>query len=336
MKNRSKKGKKVKNNNLKGFGKKGFIRIFFIGIGVVIFVFVLVFFLLRPKLLWYVDEDISADWNRILRENPPPFSRYEVISRLADDPFPKGRFGFVISRRGPDGEHKTDFPVTVFNNLSQTREYKGWFVLALDPWMVFHKHRDLAPQRSFLDNENRRGSILLAGNDKSAVQAWLCQLLQDSPGSFKALTGTFEDNRLSLVRSYPFQSDALSYSWMQVWPEVYRNETVYLYAPLSQAMGQPPWRIGLLGTTRFPDQPNWDRYGLEAEILWAGIQGDDEQKETLLETQQWLKDPLIQTAIANTFLWIPAHPNGYLRNTISSDSHIAWRRSSYIWQGAYN
>ena len=326
MNNKVKKAKKAKNT------KRLFILVGISGVLIALAVFL---FFPRPRMTWYVDEDISADWIRILRDNPPPFSRYEIVSRSPDKLFPSGGFGFIISRNGPQGEREKDTPFTVYNNLSRTREYGDWFALALDPWMVFYKHRDAEPQRTFLDNENRRGSILLAGNDNSAIQAWLSQIQQESPGAFKTLNGTFEDNKLSLARSYPFQSDALSYSWMQVWPLVYRNETAYLYAPLSQARRQPPFRMGLLGTARFPEPQNWDRYGLQAEILWAKTEGTEQQSEMLLDTLQWLKEPLTQTAIANTFQWIPAHPSGYAQNTISSDSQIAWLRSSYIWQEVF-
>ena len=71
----------------------------------------LTLFLAQPRLLWYVDEDLTASWNRILRESPPPYSRYEILPRVGNTPFPQGRFGFIISRNGPEGELITGAPV---------------------------------------------------------------------------------------------------------------------------------------------------------------------------------------------------------------------------------
>jgi hypothetical protein len=287
-------------------------------------------------LLWYVDEDYSAAWNRIIKEHAPPFVRSEVLSRQPDEPFPKGRFGFVVSRNGPEGEYIDDAPVSLYPNLSRSREYNGWFVLALDPWMVFRKHQDPEPLRSFLDNDNDRGSILLAGSDRGAVQAWLCQVLQEKPGVFIQGDEVWQEKGSTLVRDYPFQNGAFTYSWIQVWPLLFRGEMVSLYAPLSQARALPPQRAGLLDATRFPEPEEWGRYGLQADILWARVHGEQRYRKKLAATEKWLKDPKIQTVIANTIEWIPAHPSGIPYNTVSWETQMAWLRSSFIWQGANN
>jgi hypothetical protein len=323
-------------NVSKGLTRRGFRRILFIGAAALGLALVIGFtlFLTRPKLLWYVDEDYSAAWNRILKENPPPYLRSEVISRQGDAPFPKGRFGFVISRNCPEGERVTDTPVTLYADLSRSREYKGWMVLALDPWMVFRKHQDPEPGRSFLSNDNERGSILLAGSDKGAVQAWLSQLLQERPGVFVAGNELWQERGSELVREYPFQNGAFTYSWVQVWPLLFRGGVSSVYAPLSQARALPPQRAGLLDATRFPEPDDWNRYGLQADILWAKMYDDDKQRKKLDATEKWLKDPKIQTVIANTIEWIPAHPSGIPYNTVSWETQMAWLRSSFIWQGA--
>ena len=322
-------------NAAKGLTKKDLKRILIIAsaaLGLVLLV-VVILFLSRPKLLWYVDGDYSAAWNRILRETAPPFPRYEVVSR-SGAAFPRGRFGFTVSRSGPRGERIEGAPVALYRDLARTRMYEGWFALALDPWMVFRKHHDPEPGRSFLDNTNERGSILLAGSDQNAVHAWLCQLLQERPGVFTAGEHIWEDKGSRLVREYPFQSGAFSYSWIQVWPMVFRTEAVCIYAPLSQARALPAYRSGMLDATRFPEPRDWDRYGLQADILWTRAHGSEKQRTNIAAVERWLRDSKTQTVIANVLEWIPAHPSGIPYNTVSWESQMAWLRSSYIWQGA--
>ena len=302
----------------------------------VILLVLLVFFITRPRLLWYVDGDFSASWNRILQESPPPYRRFEVMSRpeTADRGFPKRRYGFIISRNGPEGERVPDAPVTVFRDLSRSREYRGWSALALDPWMVFRKHQDPIPGREFLNSGNERGSILLAGADQDAVRAWLCQLLQEKPGEFAQGFEIWDEKSRSLILDHPFQSGAFTYSWVQIWPLLMRSGTVSLYAPLSRARTLPPYRAGLLDATRFPEPDGWDRYGMQADILWAKKQGNERQLKKIAAVERWLRDPKTQTVIANAINWIPAHPSGIPYNTVSWETQMAWLRSSYIWQGA--
>jgi hypothetical protein len=330
-------GKKGK-NTVSGLSKRGFriwLRRGAIAGGLLL-AGIVVFFIFRPKLLWYVDEDYTAAWNRILQQSPPPFSRFEVKplppGGLAD--FPKGRFGYIISRKGPQGERSPETPVMQYRDLSRSREYQGWMVLALDPWMVFRKHQDPEPQRSFIDSANDRGSLLLAGADSAAVRAWLCQLLQEKPGVFSPGKETWEALRQSLVREYPFQSGAFTYSWVQVWPLLLRSETAWLYAPLSQARALPPYRMGLLDATRFPEPAGWNQYGMQADILWAVSRGSEKQRKKIAVVDAWLRSAVTQTMIANEIEWIPAHPSGTPYNTVSWETHMAWLRSSYIWQGA--
>ena len=338
MKHRSQKqpftAKKWKNAS-KGLTRRGLKRILAVGsaaLGLALFVF-LILFLTRPKLLWYIDEDYSAAWNRVLRQSSPPFTRHEVVPRTGDE-FPKGRFGYIISAKGPEGERVEGAPVEIYRDLARLRSYKDWLVLAVDPWMVFRKHQDPEPDRSFLDARNDRGTILLAGADNDAVQAWLCQLLQESPGVFLRGDNLWKEKALSLSRDYPFQSGSLTYSWVQVWPLVFRSGTVSLYAPLSQARAQPPFRMGLLDAARFPEPANWDRYGMQADVLWAKRQGSARQSKKLDGTDKWLKDSRTQTVIANVLSWIPAHPSGAPYNTISWETQMAWLRSSFVWRGA--
>ena len=324
----------------KGLTRKSLRRMIIIGGSALGFALLLalVILLTRPKFLWYVDEDLTANWNRVLQESPPPkpYSRYEVLPRSGDEPFPKGRFGFIVSRNGPEGERVEGVPVAVYRDLSRTRVYDGWLTLALDPWMVFRKHYDPEPSRLFLDSTNERGSLLLPGADSAAVQAWLCQLLQERPGVFIPGDDVWRERSERLMRNYPFQGGAFSYTWVQVWPLLFREGTSWLYAPLSQARGQSSFRVGMLGATRFPNPLGWDRYGMQADVLWAKVQGSEKNIRKIAKVEEWLKDAKTQTVIANTLEWIPAHPSGAAYNTISWESQMAWLRSAYIWQGADN
>jgi len=338
MKNRSPKrpfkAGKWKNFS-KGLTRRELKRVLLIGsaaFGLALLVFLILYFT-RPKLLWYIDEDYSAAWNRIIKQSPPPFPRNEVVSRSGNADFPRGRFGYIISVNGPRGERVEGAPVEIYRDLSRSRAYNDWLVLAVDPWMVFRKHQDPEPDRSFLDNRNERGTILLAGSDKDAIQAWLYQLLQEKPGVFIQGDALWQEKAASIVRDYPFQSGALAYSWVQVWPLVFRSGQVSLYAPLSQARALQPYRMGLLDATRFPEPENWDRYGMQAVLLWAKRQGSEKQIKKMDDTDKWLKKSNTQTVIANAISWIPAHPDGKPYNTISWQSQTAWLRSSYIWQG---
>jgi len=199
---------------------------------------------------------------------------------------------------------------------------------------VFRKHQDPIPGREFLNIRNDRGTILLAGSDQEAVMAWLCQLLQEKPGEFVRGFEVWDEKSRSLAREYPFQSGAFTYSWVQVWPLLMRSGTASLYSPLSRVRALPPYRSGLLDATRFPEPETWDSYGMQADILWAKIQGKEKHQKKLAEVEKWLRDPKTQTVIADTINWIPAHPSGIPYNTVSWETQMAWLRSSYIWQGA--
>jgi hypothetical protein len=292
----------------------------------------------KIKYLWYVDEDYISAWNRILREIPPPNINFEIKARTESavktngEDFPKNGFGFIISRKGPTGESISDVSVIMFSDLSRRRAYQGWNVLALDPWMVFRKREASEPDLSFLDNNNEHGSLLLAGEDKNAVRAWLCQLMQRTPGVFIGNSGLWEEKSRSIERDYPFQVGALNNSWVQIWPMLFVNKKSSIYAPLSHARALPPQRAGLLEATRFPEPKEWGRFGLQADLLWSKQMGSNNYLKEIEDVEKWLLDPKTQTVIANMIEWIPSHPSGVPYNTISWETQMAWLRSSFIWQ----
>jgi len=296
----------------------------------------LTLFLARPRMLWYVDQDITAAWNRFLRDSGPPVTRFEVRARVGDSPFPQGRFGFIVSTAGPRGDPVPGTPLVIYPNLNRTRSFQGWQVLALDPWMVFRRHYIPEPGRAILNNTGDRGSLLLAGNDPRAVQAWTSQLLQESPGVFRPGEELWRETGATLVRDHPFQSGAGSFAWIQTWPLLFREGDSFLYAPLSQARAfahTARHSAGLLDATTFPEPPGWHSFGLQADMLWAQSHGNERQQRRIAETERWLGSATAQTRIANEFEWIPAHPSGTPYNTISWQSQMAWLRSSYVWRG---
>lgn len=305
-----------------------------------VLVVALALFLARPRLLWYVDEDITAAWNRLLSDGGSPVSRFEVRARVGDSPFPRGRHGFVVSMNGPRGQPVPGTPLTIYPDLSRTRTFDGWQVLALDPWMVFRRHYVPEPSRAFLNSAGDRGSLLLAGNDPRAVRAWTSQLLQESPGVFRQGEDLWQQTGETLVRDYPFQSGAFSFAWIQTWPLLFRELDSFLYAPLSQARAfahNARHDAGRLDATAFPEPPGWNSFGLHAEMLWVRPHhGEgrraDRLRERLAPTERWLGSAAAQTRIANEFEWIPAHPSGTPYNTISWRSQMAWLRSSYVWR----
>ena len=297
----------------------------------------LVLFLSRPRMLWYVDEDLIATWNRFLRDGRPPLTRFEVRARVGDSPFPHGRFGFIVSTKGPQGNPVQGTPIAIYPDLNRTRTFEGWQVLALNPWMVFRRHYIPEPSRAFLNSAHARGSLLLAGNDPRAVQAWTSQLLQESPGVFVQGEELWQEKGASLVHDYPFQSGAFTFAWIHTWPMLFRDEPAFLYAPLSQARAfahTARHHAGLLDATTFPEPTGWNSFGLQADLLWVrAYHNSERQRGRLASTERWLATATTQTRIANELEWIPAHPSGTPYNTISWQSQMAWLRSSYIWRG---
>jgi hypothetical protein len=71
---------------------------------------------------------------------------------------------------------------------------------------------------------------------------------------------------------------------------------------------------------------------MQADVLWAKMQGSERQLKKFAKVENWLRDPKTQTVIANTINWIPAHPSGVPYNTVCWETQMAWLRSSYIWQ----
>jgi hypothetical protein len=301
--------------------------------GAALLIITALFLLLRPKPVWLVEESLSADWSRFLRDSAaaPPFRRIETRS-----PGTPGKgTGFIITTRRDGAAAEGEGAVVLYPWLSRTREWEGALVLAVNPWMVFRKHENPLPDRARLDTPAGGAGVLICpGGEDPAVFAWVSQLLQDQPGSFPGGAGVWEQAERDLFLGRRFQNGAMTYRWVDVWPLLYRSDVAWVYAPLSMVRELPSYRMGLLAASRFPEKEGWNEYGIQADVLWAVPFGSEAQKRKLAAAGEWLKDPRVQTEIANTINWIPAHPQGIPYNPVSWESQVAWINSSFIWQGA--
>jgi hypothetical protein len=288
-----------------------------------------------PKPVWYVDEAFYRHWGRIVRDASPPFRRFEA---LPPGKPPPNRYGFIISPNPPGLEPgEPGLPLRVIPELSRTREWGGALALALDPWMIFRRHQEPEPSRARIDSpEGGAGILALPGAEEDAVGAWVSQLIQERPGAFPRESPPWDAAAPALFQGRRFQQGAETYHWVDIWPLLERREPVWLYAPLSRIRELPPYRMGVLDATRFPEKEDWNIYGIQAEILWALPFGDEKQRKNLDRARAWLQRAQTQTVIANTIDWIPAHPQGTPYNTISWESQEAWINSSFVWTPSKN
>ncbi|MDR1239912.1 MAG: hypothetical protein LBK27_07350 [Treponema sp.] len=300
--------------------------------------------LLRPRPVWVVEESLSADWGRVLREASPapPFTRVAALS--PEGAFsPKGRGFLITARRDRISGDKTGTadapgetgPVAVYPWLSQTRQWRDALALAADPWMIFRKLGDPLPDRRRVEAPGS-GVLICPGGEAPAVFAWISQLVQDSPGAFPGEIQRWQIEEENLFQGRRFQNGARNYTWVDVWPLLFRDNTAWVYAPLSLIRELPPYRMGLLEASRFPEKTGWNEYGVQADILWALPFGWKPDHKDLEAASEWLKDPAIQTLIANRINWVPAHPLGSPYNTVSWEAQMAWINSSFVWQGVEN
>ncbi|MDR0877606.1 MAG: hypothetical protein LBN21_06100 [Treponema sp.] len=318
--------------NLKKIGAKR-IRLLIIAASVVAAAAVLCI-VFWPRPVWYVQADFEREWIRILRQVDPPFTRIKIY----DGDIPQKGLGFCITgdirswagQAGTEGNDAVPAAMAFYPRLSDTREYQGARVLALDPWMVFYRHAGLPLTRSRADGPGE-GTLILPGADEKAVWAWAAQSLQTQPGVFSAESGAWDAALRDLKNDSRFQPGADAYRWAEALSLLMRAENAWLYAPLSQVRELPSYRMGLLTAQHFPVKSNWNVFGLQADILWAVPVGKTGQSKKQQAWAAWLGDALTQTAIADELRWIPAHPQGAPYNPISRDAQLAWISGSFVW-----
>jgi hypothetical protein len=325
-------------SGISGGGRKRRVLVF-CGAGGLLVLFAAALVLSRPRPLFLVDEEFSAAWNRLVQESSGIRAEVRALPPGAGAPadhFPANRYGFIVSRSGPAGEEIPGLGWRRFPNLARTRQYGGWTLLAADPWMVFRRHQYAEPVwRNLSDRRGGGpGSFLIPGAAPEAVEAWTAQTVQEGPGLFPPDPETWEAAKAAVFFNYSFQDGAPSYTWVQVWPILFRESGVYwLYAPISRARGLSPYQMGLLDATRFPEPETWNEYGMQAGLLWAAPAGSEKQRKKLAALGEWLEAAETQTRIADLIEWIPVHPESKDFNTIAWETKTTWLRSSFIWQG---
>jgi hypothetical protein len=312
---------------------------------------------LRPRPVWLVEDAFLDGWGRIVRQAAVPFGKVEPLPPGAGTP-EKG-YGFILTRNLeaflPEGEAAPPVPgaedtvvpelpdlalsaggpVRVYPWLSQTREWKGALAVAVNPWIVFYKRDNPVLTRNRVESpDGGPGNLILPGGDPAAVEAWLAQFLQESPGVFPAETSQWAAAEERLFLDRRFQSGARNFRWLDVWPLFFREEAAWVYAPVNRIRELPSYRMGLLEGARFPEKSGWTQFGVQADVLWAIPFGNEKQLKKLRAAGQWLKDPVTQAEIANAVNWVPAHPAGVPFNPATWEAQLAWIMSSFVWQGA--
>jgi hypothetical protein len=224
--------------------------------------------------------------------------------------------------------------VQVYYALSFDLEYKGALTLALDPWMVFQKHTDSSLILDRVHNpDGGSGLLLLPGGEAEARKAWTARFLQNGAGTFSDDPALWLETERNLFNGDRFPEDTGAANWPDVLDILLSGEPAWLYAPLSVIRGySAEGRASILEAVVFPENSPGAQNSLQAKLLWAIPGGTDKQKETFEETITWLKDPEVQTVIADELHWIPAVPYGQPYNPVSMTSYLAWLTTAYIYE----
>jgi len=274
--------------------------------------------------IWYVEQGLEDNWARILREAKPP----EVFAETRGwdgVEIPSGP-GILIATR----PWKTEGQVAVFPRLSWELKHEEAITLALDPWMIFRKHTNpqLTYNRAFSE-AGGSGLLLIPGRDPSAVKAWTSRFIQEEPGKFPTEKKIWQEQEFNLFNDNRFPLGARGYDWQTVLFRLMGNEPAWLYAPLSVIRRYRDPHKSILEATPFPENSN--QTSLQAEILWALPTGTEKNKEKLINTITWLKNPATQTIIANNLEWIPADPYGEPYDPVSLSSHRVWLTAAWVY-----
>jgi hypothetical protein len=148
---------------------------------------------------------------------------------------------------------------------------------------------------------------------------------------------TWDEAEERLFRGRRFQLGALTYSWFDVWILLLRDDPAWVYAPLSRVRKDlSEYQVGLLDAASFPIRPDWNEYGLQADVIWALSRGNKNRQKKLVQADNWLGVSGTQTRIADILGWIPAHPEGRPYDTIAREAQLVWFSSSFVWQGISN
>ena len=279
--------------------------------------------------VWYVEAGYEDAWARILRQAEPPV-KFKMVQVYSGEQGLKNQ-GVIIST-GIHEDRSGENSLRVYPGLSRELEWQGCHVLALDPWMIFFKHTQalLSHDRIFSSASNE-GTLLISGSEPEAVQAWSSRLSQDGPGSFSLDRDSLDVWGSRLFSSGLFPPDSQNFSWQEALVRLLGNETAWLYAPLSVIRNYHSPRRQILTAAGFPEL-NRNRYSLLAKILWARPYFSERHIKKQEEIISWLKNPEIQTIIADELGWIPADPYGNPYDPVSRTSQMHWLTSSFVYE----
>ena len=279
----------------------------------------------KQQLVWYVQPEFERAWTRFFRNAKPPVSFKEVREwdggEVPEEP------GFLITTAPFEKKEK----VSIYYLLPYEQEYQGAYVLALDPWMVFHKHTnpELRADRVYSERGGS-GLLLITGRDSDNVDAWTARFVQQTPGVFPD-EEAWQEMEKNLFRGNRFPQGAQSYNWQDVFFRLMGNEPAWVYAPLSAIRRYQNPRKAILEATAFPERGENNQYSLQANLLWAVPVGSEKEKRKLAPVIKWLKNPATQTAIANILDWIPADPYGIPYDPVSMSAHRNWLTAAYVY-----
>jgi hypothetical protein len=284
----------------------------------------IIYFSIPPR-DWYVEEGLEEQWERILKAAPPPLRFRKIL--VYRDGEQLRRPGIIITGKPEEGPEKA----AVYYRLSFELEYKGAYVLALDPWMVFRKHMNpsLTLERVRAPGD---GLLLIPGEEQDARDAWVARQLEGEPGTFPAETELWLEQEERLFTGSLFIPGARTMRWEDSLITLMGDETAWLYAPLSRVRRYPDPRTSVLEATSFPQDTSRGRNSLQARLLWAIPAGSGKQKARLQPVLDWLQDPATQTVIADELQWIPAVPYAKPFNPVSMSSYTQWLTTAYIYE----
>ncbi|AEF83952.1 hypothetical protein TREPR_2121 [Treponema primitia ZAS-2] len=284
---------------------------------------ILFFALTRPTMTWYVEEELESPWRQVLAAGTPPRGFKGIQSLKPGEAPPAKAKGFLITRKRAELAE----PVMVYPRLSFDLEYQGALVLALDPWMVFRNNNFPGLTRQRVESAGE-GTLLIPGSDPAAVQAWTARFLERPEGEFPRDGDIWQSTGEALFRRAPFPRGAATFNWPDIWQVLLGKETSWVYAPLSRVRDLPANRSSILEASVFPG-PGDNRFGLQAEILWAIPLGKPGKLE---KAATWLKSGPAQTLIADTLRWLAASPDAKPFNPVVMSARNAWLTCSYVWE----
>jgi hypothetical protein len=280
----------------------------------------------KPVNIWYVEQGLEKDWEKILQEAGEPEGFKET--RTWDGQNIPTEPGILIATK----LWKTDSRVSVYPRLAWDLEYQGAIVLALDPWMIFRKHTNPAlTVERVLSETGGSGVLLLPGKDITVVRAWTGRFIQDKPGSFPSGNAVWREWEEKLFAGSRFPNGSLTYGWEDAMFRLMGRETAWIYAPLSVIRHYRNPQKTILEASVFPEFGNSGQYSIQARILWALPAGSAKKQKKLAGSVNWLKRPNTQTIIANTLEWIPANPYSKPYDPVSFASHRIWLTADWVY-----